>query len=405
MFFNKELTPEQRLHKAIVTIMSNPKCCPLVGVLMIGKRDIVEDFPTAATNGRDEVYGVEFVKELSDPELRFVVIHETYHKLYRHLHVWSHLYEIDEELAGQALDYVINLKIMDEFKDDPNNFIKFPTGKHEGLLDERFRGMDSAQVFNLLRQDKKNGKGKGKAGGGGNGKGFDKHDWANAKQMTPQEARELTQEIDAAVRQGLLASKKSGDASTLGLEELTAAKIPWRDKLREFVLTVCKGNDYSTWSRPNRKYIGEGIYMPSGISEEIDEIVIAVDTSGSIGQRELRAGMSEVVGLCAVIKPRKIHLIYWDTRVAGHEIYGDQHVPVDQLLASTKPVGGGGTHLPCVTDYLAEHGIRPNVAVIFTDGYVGGDWGNWNCATIWGIIGNKSCKAPVGESFDLDEDE
>ena len=77
----KELTVEQRLSKATVDIMAKEKYVALAGILMIGDVSVVEDVPTACTNGRDEMYGREFVRLLSDPELRFVKLHENYHKL------------------------------------------------------------------------------------------------------------------------------------------------------------------------------------------------------------------------------------------------------------------------------------------------------------------------------------
>ena len=144
----KTLTVEQRLSKAVVDIMANPKYVALAGVLMIGDRTVCDDVPTACTNGRDEMYGREFVSDLSDSQLRFLVLHESYHKLYRHLTTWEHLYRENPQLANQACDYVINCKISDDNKD---GFAVMPEG---GLLDARFRGMDSAQVYTLLKDER-----------------------------------------------------------------------------------------------------------------------------------------------------------------------------------------------------------------------------------------------------------
>ena len=101
----KQLTPEQRLSKAVVDIMGNPKYVALAGVLMIGNRSVVGNIPTACTNGRDEMYGRDFVDSLTDAELRFLVLHECYHKLYKHLTTWRHLHDQDAQLANQACDY------------------------------------------------------------------------------------------------------------------------------------------------------------------------------------------------------------------------------------------------------------------------------------------------------------
>ena len=113
----KQLTAEQRLNKATVDIMANPKYVALAGILMIGDRGVKDDIPTACTNGRDEWYGREFVDKLNDAELRFLVLHESYHKLYRHLITWKHLNEDDPQLSNMACDYVINVKLVDDNKD------------------------------------------------------------------------------------------------------------------------------------------------------------------------------------------------------------------------------------------------------------------------------------------------
>ena len=113
----KQLTPEQRLSKAVVDIMGNPKYVALAGVLMIGEKSLKDDVPTACTNGRDEMYGRAFVDELNDAELRFLVLHESYHKLYKHLTTWRHLYDENPQLANMACDYVINQKITDDNTD------------------------------------------------------------------------------------------------------------------------------------------------------------------------------------------------------------------------------------------------------------------------------------------------
>ena len=86
---NQPLTAEQRLSKATVDIMRKDQYFPLAGVLMIGDRTVDITVPTACTNGKDEKYGRDFIDTLTDAELRFVILHETRHKLYRHLVTWK----------------------------------------------------------------------------------------------------------------------------------------------------------------------------------------------------------------------------------------------------------------------------------------------------------------------------
>lgn len=399
----KQLTVEQRLSKAVVDIMGNPKYVALAGVLMIGDRSVRDDIPTACTNGRDEMYGRAFVETLTDAELRFLVLHEVYHKLYKHLTTWRHLHDIDARLANMACDYVINIKIAD---DNTDGWATMPQG---GCLDVKYRGWDSAAVFNDLQgngspQDGSGGSSSSNGGvsadtNNGQGQPLDDHDWDGAAELTPDEQRELARDIDEAIRQGALIAGKVGSGGDRSLDELLQPQIDWREVLREFVQTTCAGNDYSTWARPNRRYVSGGYYMPSGISEQVGELVVAVDTSGSIGQLQLTAFMSEIKAICDTVQPEAIRLLYWDTRVCQDEKYETHQL--EDLVKTTKPAGGGGTNVECVTEYLTEHGIKPQACIVLTDGYLGGSWGNWACPVLWCILDNRSAKPSTGKYVNI----
>ena len=415
----KQLNAEERLSKAIVAIMGSPKYTALAGVLMLGEKTIDEDVPTACTNGRDEKYGRAFVDELTDAELRGLVLHENYHKLYSHLTTWRHLYDIDPQLSNVACDYVINLKIMDDNKGD--GFATLPEG---GLIDEKYRDMDTAQVFNILRKEQdeqptgedgdNDSQDNESEGDGeqvrsnttgsqntavGQGTGFDEHDWEGAQSLSTEEKRELARDIDEAIRQGALAAGKMGGTGNRDLDALMQPQVDWREVLREFVQTTCAGSDYSTYARPNRRLMSQGIVMPSGISEQVGELVIAIDTSGSIGQLELTAFLSEVKGVCDTVKPDKVRLLYWGCSVVGDESY-DMH-ELEQLTTSTKPKDGGGTDVRCVTQYMAEEGIKPQATIVLTDGYLFGGWGDWTCPVLWAILDHETALPEVGKAVHI----
>jgi predicted metal-dependent peptidase len=96
------VTAEQRLEKNVVKIFSNSKYAALSGVLLIGERSVDDTIPTACTNGRDERYGREMIDALSDAELRYVILHEVRHKLYRHLKTWKNLHDINHSLLRRS---------------------------------------------------------------------------------------------------------------------------------------------------------------------------------------------------------------------------------------------------------------------------------------------------------------
>jgi predicted metal-dependent peptidase len=389
----KQLTAEQRLYKATTDIVGKEEFVALAGVLMIGTKRVVDGLPTACTNGRDEMYGREFVDKLSDAEFRFLMLHECYHKMYRHLTTWKYLHDIDHDRANRACDYVINLKLTDT---DANRkgWIKMPNG---GLLDAKYANMNAKEVFDLLDGDD-DGQGKGK--GQGQGQGFDDHDWDGAQQLTGEEADALAREIDEAVRQGAIMAGKMGTGGLRDIGELLETKKDWRELLREFVTTTCSGKDYSTWRKPNRRYVGMDMLMPSSISESMGEIVVAIDTSGSIGQYELNKFLSEVRGICEQVRPSKVRVLYWDTEVCRAEVYMQDEL--DNLVKSTKPAGGGGTNVECVPMYMNGHGIKPECVVVLTDGYLGGSWGTWSVPVLWCIQNNRSAKPDNGVTVHIE---
>ena len=382
------LSAEQRIERAHIDLMRSPNFVAYSGILMIGECKVKEDLPTACTNGRDVYYGRKFVESLNDTDLRGVIIHEAKHKMYRHLLTWKHLSKINHNKANRACDYVINIEIVEE-GEGANNFITLPKG---GLYDIKYKGLNSADVFNLLPDEN----------GGGDGDGFDEHDWDGAEAMSEEEAKELAKEMDQAIRQGAILAGKVGGSLNRSFDDLMSAKVNWKEALREFVSAVCKGKDDSTWARPNRRWLQHDIYMPSQFSETMGRVVVAIDTSGSIQGAILNRFLSEVSSIMENVNPEQVDLLYWDGEVAGHEVYGLNEA--DKMRSSTKPKGGGGTRPSCITKYMDKHKLEPVCAIVLTDGYVGNDWGgSWNCPVLWVIQDNKQTVSPIGATIHIEE--
>jgi len=406
---------ERKVQKAKITLMRDPRFALWSGILMVGRTSVVDNMPTACTNGRDEKYGRKFVAELKEPELNFVVLHENLHKAFRHLTTWKKLHDENHRLANAACDYVINLKLKDI---DPTErtiaMPRFKDGKHKGqpmgLVDEKYRGLNAKQVFDLLKQEQQsNGSGEGSGDGEGSdgegdadGEGFDEHDWDGAREMTDGEKKELEREIDQAIRQGVMAHQKIAGTGAGDLDrdllDLLEPKVDWREMLREFVKSTCHAKDTSSWRRVNRRFLSTGTYMPSLIGEKVGHLVIGVDTSGSVGQEELSGFLTEVKGIAEEVKPSQVDLIYWDSRVAGHEEYTENMI--GDIINSTKPRGGGGTSPSCVSEYLKDKRIAPECIIMLTDGYVGSDWGrDWTAPVLWAIVGGNDCVADNGKTI------
>jgi predicted metal-dependent peptidase len=347
---------------------------------MVGDTEVRDDIPTACTNGRDVLYGADFIRSLEDSEIVGLVLHENLHKVYQHHWLWKHLWKENAQLANQAADYVINLEIADMEKKH-KGFVKLPDC---ALLDEGFRGMNTQEVFSKLKE---------KGGNGGQG-GMDEHRF---DEISEAECHELSKEIEQAVRQGaMLASKMSGDANRL-FGELMRPQVDWREQLREFVSSVSAGKDDSTWARPSRRWLQHDLYMPQSFSETMGAVVVGVDTSGSLGDKELACFLSEIVAICNTVSPTTLHLLEVDAKVQAHTVYDRE--TFDSLEQKKSFKGGGGTDMCRIFEYVEENKLEPEAIIVLTDGYT--PFPNIiKYPTLWAIT-SEHILAPAGSTIHI----
>jgi predicted metal-dependent peptidase len=121
-----------------------------------------------------------------------------------------------------------------------------------------------------------------------------------------------------------------------------------------------------TYSRPNKKSICSGFYIPDTLKEKID-VLIAIDTSGSIGQKELTDFLSEIVGMAKGFKDKiNMILLTHDTEVQND--YTIENGNIAKIM-KLKIEGGGGTSHGPVFDYIKEKHRKTKLAICFTDGF------------------------------------
>lgn len=362
------LSAETKLKKAHIALMRHPETALYSGVIMMGKNEIVEDVPTACTNGLDTKYGRQFVDSLRDEELRALILHENLHIALKQLTRFKSEFKDDPQLVNMSADYIVNDMIVN-LKD--KSHCKLPEG---GLYDEKYHNWSMREVYNDLKQQRQN----DPTGFSAKSDGvLDEHDFDNAQEMTPQETQQLSESIDRALRQGGILAGKLGNKVPRNIDELLNPQVDWREVLREFVMNQTVGSDEYTWRRYNKRLMANDLYLPSLTNETVGEMVVAIDTSGSIGSEELSAFASELVSICDTACPESIRILWWDTEVHGEQSFTPENYQViDSLL---KPQGGGGTNANCVAEYIAKQNINAEAIIVFTDGYFSTP--EWDIAT------------------------
>lgn len=386
------LTEEQRIKKAHIALMKHPETALYSGVMMMGKTEVIDDAAvTAYTDGINKKYGRGFLKTIckTDAEVAALVLHENLHIALRHMINSRDLFKENRGLANKAADYVVNDIIM-SIRD--KQLVKLPDG---GLYDQRFHDMNMREVYRILKkeQEEEGGSGGDKASGDGDYE-FDEHDYDSG--MDPDEAKQMDEKIDRALREGALLAGRLGADVPRSISESLEPQINWREVLREFVASSTKGNDEYTWRKFNRRVIANDIYLPSVEDETVGEIVVAIDTSGSIGQEQINEFAAELLTICEAVEPESVRVLWWDTRVHGEQLFKPQDYR--NIASLLKPLGGGGTRVGCVSEYIKSKAIKAECVIVFTDGYVESSpvW-DITMPTLWLVTSCRGWTPPAGK--------
>lgn len=347
---------------------------PFIGSVALNMPMIIDDsVPTAATDGKRVLFNEEFCNGLNDEELKFLVAHECMHPMLEHNFRRGNR---DAYKWNQAADYVINKLLTDE------SIGKMP---EQGLLSAGIYekgGGTSDGIYKLLPDTPKD-----KQSNGGEGQPLDSCEDGKG---SPAEVAQQQAEWKVKVAQAAQSAKMMGKMSA-GLErlvnEILQPKVDWRDVLQRFVVK-CR-SDQRSWARPNRRFLSQGLYLPSVSGESLGEIAFAVDCSGSIGQDEINQFSSEITTVWQDQRPTKVHVIYFDSEVCHYDEFEQDDEPV------VKPHGGGGTAFSPVFRYMIEHGIEP-VACIFLTDLCCDDFGDApDFPVLW--VSTYADKVPFGE--------
>ena len=389
---------ETRLKKAHVALLKHPETALYSGVILMGKSSVDDEKFTAYTDGFNKRYSREFISKLSDEELRGIVMHENLHVALKHMQRFTNEFKANPHLTNVSADYVVN-DIINNFTD--KSICKLPEG---ALYDKQFHNWSVREVYEYLKKESK----KDNNDGSTNVesaidklKPLDEHDFENAKQMTPEQVADQASKIDRALREGGILAGRMGAKIPRQISDLLEPKVNWREVLRDFVTSASRGSEEYTWRRFNKRLMANDIYMPSLENETVGELIIAIDTSGSIGVAELTEFASELSSICESVNPSRVRVLWWDTEVHAMQTFDDGYNNIASLL---KPEGGGGTLASCVAEYINEHKLKAEGVIVFTDGYLESDI-KWDISTptLWLITQARDFQAPNGKVIKKDD--
>jgi len=208
-------------------------------------------------------------------------------------------------------------------------------------------------------------------------------------------------------------SRGTGSASfDRWMRKTTKPKVNWKNELRKFVTQIFSKLNYGFF---NKRFIASNDYLP-GIkkvdSSIYDNVIIAIDTSGSINDVTLGKFGSELASLFKKFKIKKTHIIWCDSEIKSVQTFDmkGKKFKLDRLV----PKGGGGTSFVppfvWVQENIIKKGKKPAFFIYFTDAY--GDApkpsqygiGNYKNRILWVITDNDDASnLKYGKKIYLDK--
>jgi predicted metal-dependent peptidase len=364
-------------------------------------------------------YNSKFVESLTKEQLRGVVLHELLHCVFFHLHRLGHR---DRMIWNYATDSVINYIIINEGLELPEMAIR--PSRYDGSLKifgKTFsvKNKSAEKFYNEIYEDmKKNMNDQNKNGESGDGdsndgmKNFDEHKYVGKEskedsKSNQQKNKNLSEQdwkriiTNAKVSNINQKSKgyESGEMDRL-IDDISDPKINWQSKLRQ----ILKGHipyDY-TFTRRNRKtHHLPDTYLPA-IEKDKIEVLVNIDTSGSVGKEELTAFVSEVIGIRNAYQNLKLIILYSDTKV--YKPVELENPTVEDIIRH-KPKGYGGTDHRPVFEYIDKHYPNIQLVVCCTDGQTDFPDKIPRYNVIWVLGGSwkvEKNKIPFGEVIEID---
>jgi len=357
-----------------------------------------EWIPTAATDGRRFYYNSKFINMLDRQEVEFLFGHEVLHCCYDHI---ARTGERDRQLFNVACDYAVNRDLIAHRVGkmittvDCLYDIKYDGMSAEQIYDELYENVDKVTIDELVDRvlDEHLEDTAGDDGKGNNGSGDD-----NSKgpvKISKEDRQAIKDEIKEAMMQAAEAAGADNTPESIrrAITTFTKPQMDWRDLLRQTIESTIK-DDFS-WQRTSRRGWHIDAILPGMTPGEETDVVVAVDTSGSISNKTLELFLSEVKGIMESFTTYKVHLFCFDTSVHNPQTFTSDNLAD---ISEYELNGYGGTDFNCVFSYLVNEGIEPQRLIMFTDGYPwSNEWGNPDyCETLFVIHGSTTIEAPYG---------
>ena len=376
------------LEKAKIQLMLLPNTTFYASILFSLRQEWTEDIPTAGVDGISLLINPVWFQALTAPQRIGLIIHEILHVAMSHI---TRKGNRDHTIWNVAGDYLINDSIKRAKYELP------PQALHDKKYTNNLFNTESLYT-KLYAEAPKDPNGNPIPDPNGiPGIGQDV-----MCPKTPVANNTTQQHVADILVRATMAAKDANDNPgsmpgeiQIELQKVINPKLPWTTILQNFMSNFAK-DDY-TWTRPNKKFMPT-FYLPTAHSEAIIDLTIAVDSSGSVTDEEFSYFIAEIAAIQQQLKPDKITLIDFDTRINSIQEISQN----TNILKDLKFKGGGGTRLRDVFKWAQKN--NPTVLLVFTDGeFDTPNKKHWpKCPIVWLIHNDPHFKIPIGKVIHYD---
>ena len=385
---------------------------PFLGALVL-RLPLVEADPkwchTTATDARSFYYNRDYIKALSFEQTKFILAHEALHCALSHFARREHRHKRRWDLA---CDFAVNPLLMADGL----------TPAPDALILDAYKNMTAEEIYPCIQEntdeepmdqhlydqdDRPHGSGDHEGGEGGRGEeqtddGGGSHGEPDAQAggapqppplSTPERDsldKQWQQRLASAAQQAMQAGKLGGSMARM-VDHLLQPQLPWRMLLAHYMTRAAR-NDYS-FAHPSRR---EGTAILPGLRSQHIDLLVVLDTSGSISDDEMQEFLSEVNAIKGQVGAR-ITLHACDEKLApeGPWIFD----PWEDVTLPGKLPGGGGTRFTPVFEWAEWQDRAPDLLVYFTDARGEFPKSEPSYPVLWLVKGKE--KVPWGQRIQL----
>lgn len=349
---------------------------------------MTRDVPVAATDGKNLLINPDTFFKYDLRGRVFIDAHEIVHNVYDDVNL-LHLCRtrgkvpmndgtelpFREDIMQRSMDLRINALLIKSKIGAPP---KDENGERVGHFDDTMTGEESVlDVYKREYEKEPDPEGDQDGPGqepGNNPGGFDSvQQPGKSTGQSPQQAAQQrnpqqwqTEIAAASIIEANRSQGKMAAALKRMFEKLLEPEVSWLEHIQTLINRITGSGGWN-WKQPDEWWAPHDFFSPRRTGRGAGWIVVWGDTSGSRSDTEIASNIAELAGIIEGVNPARLTMIWCDAEIEDGSV-----VELDEGsdLRGLTPVGGGGTSVQPVYDWMAAQHQQPDLFIGFTDGEV-----------------------------------